>query len=538
MILHDYQENLSARIDSARNEGVRHILAVMATGGGKSILMAYRAKLMRGLTLIMAHRQELVFQLSMALASLGLEHRIIAPSVVVNFIVEKHIERFKRSFVYAGAQHAVASVDTLLSRADDLGKWRSQVELVQPDEAHHLVGAIRGDMINKWGHACRLFPNAESIGWTATAGRLDRKPLRTSFDRLILGPNSAELLARGFLCPFKIFAPHPSIDMTGALIGEGGDYSKKDLSARAAKSTIVGDILDHYQKFAPGKVGIGFATDVEQAKLFAERFQNAGIPCEWMSAKETDDRKRVRTMDALRNADIKLIFNVGLLGEGVDVPRVEVVIDACPTKSFVNYLQRVGRLLRLFPGKTQGVYVDAVANVIEHGMPTRTRNWSLDEPERRKKSANDEEALTACTSCYMPYSKWKSKCPHCEFKPVSQGGGRRPEEVDGDLLEYTPELLASLNKTADKIVGPCPAGQPPYVERNWNARATLQTSLRDAIDWWMSTQVQITGLDASSAYRLFYHRFGTDTATAQTLDGPNAEKLTGRLWEDMNNYKR
>jgi len=396
---------------------------------------------------------------------------------------------------------------------------------------------LGGDHINKWGRAFNIFPQALRIGWTGTGMRPDRKPLRSAFDSLVVGPTTADLLALGALCPYRVYGPPSSIDVAGLAVGGSGDYSGAELRKRAHKSTVTGDMVQHYLKLTPGAVGIAFLVDVEQAKETAERFNAAGVPAAWMSSRETDDRTRVRTMEALRNGAIKLICNVDLLGEGVDVPRVEVVLDGRPTMSLVRYLQVFGRLLRTYPGKREGVFIDLVGNVVRHGLPDTPRTWSLDVPEKRKRTENDETALKACPQCFQVFERFRACCPHCGFKPTPAGRSR-PEEVDGDLTEFSEELLARLRGQAAEIMGPCPPGVAPYVVQNWNARAVTQQQLRDAMATWQGVQETQHGHDMATGYRLFYHRFGIDAATAQTLGRKQAADLYERVWENINHETR
>jgi DNA repair protein RadD len=532
MTLRDYQQELSDKIDEAIISGARSILATCPTGGGKTHLISHRAKLAKGPTVDMAHRQELVHQISMALARDSVEHRILAPDNVVRFIIEKQISEFSRSFIHPGAAHTVASVDTLLARIDTLENWPRQVTLVQTDEGHHCLET------NKWGRALTIFPNATGIGWTGTGMRPDRKSLRKGFggvyDAIVIGPSTADLLRRGYLCPYRVYGPPPSILIDDMKVGSSGDVSPDALRDRAHKSTIVGDMVSHYLKLTPGKVGIAFLVDVAQAKETAERFNAAGVPAAWMSARETNDRTRVRTLDALRHGDLKVICNVDLLGEGVDVPRVEVVLDGRPTMSLVRYLQVFGRLLRLFPGKQHGVYLDLVGNVVRHGLPDAPRDWSLDVPERRKRAEHDEDAVVACPSCFQIYERFKPRCPHCGYKP-EPAGRTLPEMVDGDLTEYSPELMASLMKKAAEVVSPAPRGSvAAYIEQNWNERAVAQEELRRALGYWGGIQ-RDAGRSDAEGFRLFWHRFGIDVMTAQTLGRPQAAALSAKIWEDINN---
>lgn len=522
MSLRPYQAKLSERVTVALNE-CDAVLATMATGGGKTHLLSYHAQLAErdGPTVLQAHRQELVYQLSMALARDGIYHRILAPDAVCRYIIERQIGQFNRKYVHHEAVHTVASVDTLLSRAGQLGNWVDQVRFVQTDEGHHCLPD------NKWGRALNLFPRAKRLAWTATPGRADRKPLAGCFKQLILGPSTAELLALGALCPYRIYGPPPSIDTTGITVTGGGDFSPDQLRKAAHRSTVTGDMVSHYLKLTPGAVGIAFLVDVEQARETAERFNAAGVRAVWMSSRETDDRTRVGNLEALARGDIKLICNVDLLGEGVDVPRVEVVLDGRPTESLSRYLQVFGRLLRTYPGKSHGTYVDLVGNVVRHGPPDARREWSLEVPERRKRTPNDEEGLKACPSCYGVYRRFLAACPSCGWKPVPAGRSR-PEEVDGDLTEYAPELLAKLRGEADQIMLPA-TWQGPSAKM-WEARAQAQSQLREAMAWWAGMQT----VDIASSYRLFWHRFGVDVATAQTLGWREAAELNERIWGDIN----
>lgn len=481
----------------------------------------------------------------MALARDGIDHRILAPDAVSNFIIEKQVKKFNRRFIHPHAPHTVASVDTLLARADSLdAKWLREIDLAQTDEGHHCLAD------NKWGRALNMFPNAQQLAWTGTPMRPDRRSLRRGFDTegkplggvydvLVTGPSTGDLLGQRFLTPYRIFGPPPSIDMTGASVGASGDWSREEVRKRAHKSRVVGDLVDHYLKLAPGRIGIAFLVDVDQAKETAERFRAAGVRATWMSSRETDDRTRVRNLEALEAGELQIICNVDLLGEGVDVPRVEVILDGRPTASLVRYLQAFGRLLRLFEGKEYGIYIDAVGNVIRHGLPDAPRDWSLDVPERRARQENDEEALKMCVKCFEPMKRFMPKCPHCGHRPAPMpGGARRPEEVDGDLTEYSPALLAQLMEEAARVRGAAPRGGVlSYVERNWNERAVAHSGLDAAMAAWSGVQREWHGRDLSESYRLFWHRFGIDVATAGTLSKPQAIILSEKIWEDINKGK-
>ena len=85
----------------------------------------------------MAHRSELVGQLSMQLAREDVPHDIIAQPGTIRSIVEAHIDELGRTYYNARTPWRVASVDTINKRKD-LGRWASTVGLLFVDEAHHV----------------------------------------------------------------------------------------------------------------------------------------------------------------------------------------------------------------------------------------------------------------------------------------------------------------------------------------------------------------------------------------------------------------
>ncbi len=104
-----------------------------------------------------AHRQELVGQMSRALARNGVRHRIIASEKVVRQIVESHVLDIGENLYDSNSSVAVASVDTLIRRADELADWLPTVRLWVQDEAHHVLKK------NKWGRAVSMFPSARGL---------------------------------------------------------------------------------------------------------------------------------------------------------------------------------------------------------------------------------------------------------------------------------------------------------------------------------------------------------------------------------------
>lgn len=537
-MLRPYQSKLKNDIYAAWGDGHRNVLSVLPTGGGKTVIMADVTNDCRGGSAEIAHRQELVFQIAMAHARAGIYHRVIAPPQVIAFISNYQGRTLGRSYVHNGSPHAIISVDTLLRREAELTKWLPQVGLVQTDEGHHVLAA------NKWGRGIAMFPNAWGVLWTATPKRADRKSLKRGnaglADAMVCGPTLRELIDQRHLCDYVIYGPSPSIDRATLPVGASGDFSPAPMRDAAHRSTVTGDIVRDYLRFAPGKRGVSFVVDVSLAAETAEAFRAAGVPAAMISA-QTPDHVRVPTMDDFRNGFLKQLVNVDILGEGVDVPGIEVVSMGRPTESEGLFDQQFGRMLRTMEGKAHGVLIDHVGNVLRHGLPD-ARERTLEIPERRTRKhledINDEIPLTTCTACFRVYTAVKASCPHCKVKPVP-AGRERPEQVDGDLTEYSPDLLRKLRKEIDdamKVKVAVSAGRGAQIGSlaTGNLRVAAQRELRDSLAWWAGVQQDVHGLSLPEQYRTFYHRFGVDVATAQTYGAKEATALKDLIWKDIN----
>lgn len=540
MKLRDYQERQKADIYAAWAGGHRNVVAVAPTGGGKTVLFTNIMAEYPGISIGIAHRSELVSQMSMALARGGVRHRVIAARPTISFITRDHHTELGQSFVDPAAKTIVSSVDTLVGRSGErYKKLLRGVGLWVQDEAHHVLRD------NKWGRAATLCPNAYGLGVTATPERADRHGIGRHasglFDVMIESLGMHDMIERGYLAPYRIFAP-PSDARTDVLkIGSTGDYTRASQRASLRDSAIVGDVVEHYQRIANGLRGVTFATDVDTAERIAGQFRDAGVPALAINAK-TPAESRARAIRRLRDGDLLQLVNVDLFGEGFDLPAIEVVSMARPTASFGLYSQQFGRALRPSPGKTTGIIIDHVGNVHMHGLPDRPRSWSLDDRmgEKRSKS-NDEYAVTTCTSCMAVYERYRTRCPYCGEKPISQQRSE-PRFVDGDLTELDPAALAQLRgeisrvdrPPADVANGLIHTGQTYRVAhaaaKRHAERQDAQARLREAVAHWAWHR---RGYENGERYRLFYLKFGVDVATAQTLSRSESEALEQKIRNDL-----
>jgi len=530
------QFQLKSEIVAGWNEGARNMLAVLPTGGGKSIILTdiildqHQAGAVQ---CVAAHRNELVGQMSSHVARRGIPHRIIASQSAIAAIVRQHRNEFGRSYVSPTSNCAVASVQTINARSHTIGDWCKQVDFFYGDEGHHYTAK------NMFGTAAGLFINARGLLVTASPCRADGVGLGRHHDgivdRMVVGPDMRTLVGIGALCDYEIAIPPSDFVVDDADFSENGELSPAKGRIASKKSHIVGDVVAEYVKRAFGKRGICFATDVETAGEIAAKFNAVGIPAAAVSAK-TPSEVRNDYIQRFRDGRFWMLVNVDLFGEGFDVPAVEVVIMARPTASLAVYLQQFGRALRVLAGKTHGLVIDHVSNWKRHGFPDKPHYWSLDRRDKRAKKEPDPELqeLTACRGCSRPYLRVLPACPHCGWSPpLAEPGARTIIQVDGDLtlldreecerrraatmLESPASVAQRVAAVAGDIAGKGAANR--QIERH-----AAQQRLSAAIAQWAGCE-RAKGRSDAESYRRFYLTLNVDVLTALTLDRADMEKM-------------
>ena len=533
-----YQQTIIDQTFSNWSYGIKNVLVVAPTGSGKTVIMSNIVQRMNVPTIVIAHRQELVGQMSLTLAKFGIQHRIVGPNSLIRNINQLHVMVLGKSFYNPDSPIGVAGINTLVRRGDKLKSWLRTIKLWVLDEAHHLLKS------NIWGRGLDMLPaNVLGLGVTATPCRSDGAGLGAHadgvFDTMVTGPTGRELINEGFLCDYRIFAPPCDINFQNVKISKTtGDYIDKQLVKATRASTIIGDIVGEYSKHALGKLGVTFMPSVDLAQDTADMFNTAGIPAIMLHG-GTGDVDRVKALRKFKNREYFQLVNVGLFGEGFDLPALEVVSMGSRTESFSKYSQQFGRALRTMDGKSHAIIIDHVGNVMRHGLPDTPRQWTLDRIEKKAKADPDLLPVRTCTNCTAVYESWEKVCPFCGFKHIPADRSC-PEMVEGDLQELDHDVLMALRGEITRIDAPpdgvrdnlIMAGAPNVVAysaaKNHRVRQEVQTILRQSIAQWAGYH-RVANRSDSEIHKRFFRGFGIDIMSAQALGKPDAEKLNEQI---------
>lgn len=430
---------------------------------------------------------------------------------------------------------------------------------------HHVLAE------NKWGRAATVYENARFLGVTATPTRADGVGLGIHegglFQKLVHGPGSASLMTEGFLCEYAIKLAI-SQDFSNVPIGANGEYLASAVGEKmrgGAGAKIVADAVATWLQHCEGKRTIVFATDIEHARDLDKKYRAAQVTSEVLTGEDTEER-RVEVLRKFRAGQVLVLINVDLFGEGFDVPSCEVVQMCRPTASFSLFAQMVGRVLRLdiapelhatwdempvsvrrahiaASRKPRGLVIDHVGNFttsyrvgeLTHvGPPELFSQWTLDGRVKKRKPG-DAIPTRLCVKCGLPYEAYLDNCPSCGAASPAPVSRSNPEHVAGCIVDYDPELLASLRAQIAHIdrepvlpVGLSGHAAHAAIARQQERRAAHH-EMRNAIAWWAGLRA---GRSDKENYRLFYYRFGLDVAQALALSAPDARKLIERIAND------
>lgn len=386
---------------------------------GKTVVAAFMAKSAsdkRNRVIFACHRDSILRQISATFDRFAIKHGFIAAGRPAN--------------PFAFAQ--VASADTLRNRLSML----DDCALLVVDEGHLWHSRTRKLIIDAAKAA-----GAKIVILTATPIRLDGKPLSDIADHMVLGPTEAELIERGSLAHYRVFAP-VSADLSG-LPSRMGDYVVAEVADRLDKPSIVGDAPETWKKYAAGLRTVVYAINRTHGKHVLEAYLAAGVRASYIDG-ETPKAEQTRIAHALADGDIDILVSVELLTTGYDLGSLvgrDVTIQCVqllrPTKSLQLAIQMMMRCMTAWDGVSVILdHVNMILNrdgTVNHGFPDDDRQWSLEGTASGKIAGVPDFNTWMCEKCLASVKSSKPVCPYCS-KPHEVKTREIPVE-EGELQE-------------------------------------------------------------------------------------------------------
>lgn len=327
-------------------------------------------------------------------------------------------------------------VQTLTRRVDKL----AAPNVILVDEAHHALA-------KSYQRILKQFPKSIVLLFTATPHRTGRMQLDQIADDIIVGQSIHELTDKGFLAPFRYFQPPNDFDSKLLKRGSTGDFTNESMQ-EAMSTKIFGHIVKQYKRIASGMQAVVYTYSVDSAIKIANEFNSEGLSAIEVDG-TTSKEKRDLAVRKFRNQEIKILVNVNLFTEGVDLPNVDCVIMARPTASLALYLQFSMRCLNPRPGKT-AIIIDHANNFKTFGYPDDDRDWkkAIKSGKQKSKSLLKDPGLSivTCDYCFAVVKANEvkdGKCPICG-KPIKVHKAKPVSDVD--LIEASKERQNTIRE--------------------------------------------------------------------------------------------
>lgn len=368
------------------------------------------------------------------------------------FVVDRNalIKQTSRTFDKFGIPHGIvqsghpryipgemiqlASIHTLARRG-----W-PEAELLIFDEAHVRYAAETKKIERK---------DAKVIGLTATPFT---RGLGRLYSAMVNVTTGNKLTKEGYMVPFKVWAAKEP-DMAGAKT-MAGEWT--DDAARERSMPIVGDAVKEYQEKGEDKKAVCFAVDTIHCEEIQRQFLNAGIRAELYTYKNEAEEKE----DTLRefekpDSSIRVLISVAALSRGFDAPDVEVLLMCRPLrKSFMEFCQVLGRVLRPSPGKEYAKVLDLAGNFMRH-YPALLEFFEdgpppLDDgkPKPAKPALTEEKKPRKCKRCgFLPIMG--TCCSACGYMMPSRPAVKHE---DGSLSTFDGAAVVKMDREAKRLL--------------------------------------------------------------------------------------
>lgn len=361
--LRSYQKEAKGKIFAAWDE-VDAVMLQMPTGTGKTFLFTsiikdlinhYKATHTTLNILVVAHRTELLDQISTSLRKYDIPHGFIQGSR------EQHLWQ----------RVQVASIFSILTSRNEINVRRKNFDYIIIDEAHHSLA-------DTYKRLFETFPEAKKLGVTATPWRLNHEPFTSLYQTLITTPQVSWFIKEGLLADFDYVSikPDSSIQqlVNSTEVSTTGDFVGSELDIAFNNQGIRSKVYGSYKKYADGRKGIIFAINKEHAANLAALYCSKGVNAVAIDC-DTPKEERKMLIEEFKRGIIKVLVNVEIFTEGFDCPDVSFIQLARPTCSLALYLQQVGRGLRVVPGKERTIIIDNVGLYNYFGLPDANRKW-------------------------------------------------------------------------------------------------------------------------------------------------------------------
>lgn len=278
------------------------------------------------------------------------------------------------------ADITIASVRSMDS-GDRICKYDPRrFKLVLVDEAHHIVAPSYMRTLEHFGLDLPRGTGPALVGVSATFSRFDGLRLGAAIDHIVYHKDYVDMIGEKWLSDVIFTTVKSKAKLSKVKSGRDGDFQIGQLS-QAVNNDETNEITVKAWLAEAGKrkSTLVFCVDLNHVSGLTSMFRKHGIDAQYITGAT---RKSVRSdrLQAFKDRQFPVLLNCGVFTEGTDIPNIDCVLLARPTKSRNLLVQMIGRGMRLYPGKDNCHVIDMVAS-LETGIVTVPTLFGLDPSE-------------------------------------------------------------------------------------------------------------------------------------------------------------
>lgn len=338
-----YQDDCLRIFQKIRQKGIFRALAVMASGLGKTVTMAFDALIFRkqfpkARVLYLCHQNQISNH------ARGTFEAVNGNACTYGYY--NGVEKIAHSVDFLFASFQTMRTHMIHFRPDEF-------DYVVVDESHHTCGDTFLDVVTYWKPKFLL-------GMTATPDRTDGQDIRKVFGQEVFYLPLEEALAQSLLTPVDYRLMTDEISLKEAI-----ESTERRLSLKMLNRTIfipkrdeeiARIIKKHSQEFEQPKIII-FCQSIRYCDQLAKVMPEAMPLHSHISLKE-----RIVRTELFRQGLINTLLTVDVFNEGIDIPEANIIVFLRTTTSHVVFFQQLGRGLRLCEGKDRVIVLDFVGS--------------------------------------------------------------------------------------------------------------------------------------------------------------------------------
>ena len=528
--LRGYQTAMIDEADAVFAAGARSVILQLGTGGGKTM------------------------------AAVGWLRRLLDadPGLVIGWLV--HTRGLRRQAVAAAELWDVETVDWTQVDARRR-RWRpgrihafgagmkippmlpkARTVLVA-DECHRSAAATVAAHVGhpRWKKVLGLSATPARRGWPDTVSESQAR-FAQQWDRVVRGPTLSELVDAGMLAEVVLRDPRVAGGDRRVLRDDKMRESGYTADSEAAfERTLSLDAAVRWSAAQPPRPTIWFC-----ASQRAARRAGRLLPASAVILADTAESHRDRCYQQFNDGRLRHLISVGVLTEGVDLPKASRVMLLRPTSSRILLSQACGRGMRP-PGDVE--IVDFVANFASLGChPLDDLPWELTltgrVPTRRAirppqplrtcptpqcDTVIDAKQVRLCPTCFAETGRWCVACGR-PLRGIEDGAHRRCVEcADSERALHrqwclrhsaTPTLDADQLHDLAAAGGAEPADRPTATAQDPETGRLLIGTLNDAET--ALERIEQAAADARSAADTVRALRGSLSSAVAAATGPDS----------------